>query len=230
MKAEFDRFAKQYHETLSETISVSGEKSEFFVKYRAYKFASWISQYSTDRPKEILDFGCGDGLMTKEVKQAFPLSNIFGVDPSSESIQVASNNYPDINFSVSGKNLKEFKTNQFDALYAAGAFHHIPFEEHIAYTKELNRVLKPNGIAIIYELNPLHPGTRYIFNNSPIDQNATMLYPTYAKKLFSSYGKSTIRYYGFFPQFLSFFRSSEPYLEWIPLGALYAIIVKKHKN
>ena len=112
-------------------------------------------------------------------------------------------------------------------IYAAGVFHHIPFEMHSHYIQECLRVLKPNGLLVLFELNPLNPGTRYIFNRNPIDQNATMLNHWYAKKLVKKYGFKETIFYCFFPHTLRFLRPLEKYLNRVPLSGLYGIIVRK---
>ena len=228
MKAEFDQFAKDYREQQTEGHSfLTGENSHYFARLKAEKLAEWLPFYFSDIPKNILDFGCGDGLMTEEIRFKFPQSKIYGVDPSEDSILIAQKNYPKITFQPSTNNLKMFKKNEFDLIVCAGVFHHIPFKEHSHYMEEINRILQPNGVFVMFELNPLNTGTSYIFRNHPMEVNAKMLKPWYAKKLTSLYGKSTFKSYSFFPRILRFLRPLEKYITKIPFGGLYAIIVKK---
>ncbi len=227
MKHEFDKFAKEYRTAHSTPLAATGESSTFFAQYKAEKLAEWLPEFFTEAPKKILDFGCGDGLMTHFVKQQFPTAQVYGVDPSSESIAIAQQNYPDLSFYVSGETLSFFEENTFDVIYTAGVFHHIPFSEHEHYTKELNRILKPSGVLIVFELNPLNPGTQYIFRNAPMDANATMLTPWYTQKLLKPYGKPKLKFYSFFPHFLKGLRCTEKFLTKVPLGGLYASLLKK---
>lgn len=227
MSAEFDKFAKEYRTAHSTLLELSGETSTFFAEYKAQKLGEWLPEFFTEIPQTILDFGCGDGLMTNFVHQQFLTSTIYGVDPSAESIKLAGECYSEINFQISGENLDLFLNDQFDLIYAASVFHHIPFEQHAHYMQELNRVLKPAGILVLFELNPFNPGTRYIFNNAPMDANATMLTPHYAKKLLKPYGRTTTKFYGFFPHLLRKLRWTEQFLTKLPLGGLYASFLKK---
>jgi ubiquinone/menaquinone biosynthesis C-methylase UbiE len=228
MKAEFDQFAKKYREDQTEGHSfLTGEDSHYFARYKAEKLKEWLPFYFKGTPQNILDFGCGDGMMTEEVRLRFPKTKIYGTDPSSESIDIAKKNYSKIDFQVSTDNLKMFKKHEFDVVFCAGVFHHIPFKEHQHYMKEVTRVLRPGGTLILFELNPLNPGTSYIFRNHPMEVNAKMLKPWYAKKLTTPYGKTTFKSYGFFPHFLKALRPIEPYITQIPFGGLYAIIMNK---
>ena len=115
--------------------------------------------------------------------------------------------------------------NMFDVIYAAGVFHHIPFNEHKEYLDELHRILKPNGLLILFELNPWNPGTSYIFHTHPMEKNAKMLTPHYAKRLTNSYGHKDTIFYCFFPHALKALRPLEKYLTNIPLGGLYGTIL-----
>ena len=88
MKHEFDKFAKEYRTTHSTPLALTGESSAFFAEYKAQKLAQWLPEFFRQTPKKILDFGCGDGLMTHFTQKEFPNSSLYGVDPSSESIKI----------------------------------------------------------------------------------------------------------------------------------------------
>ncbi len=226
MNHEFDQFATQYRQEQTKYLSPTGENSHYFAKLKAEKLKMWATNYKLHNPAYILDFGCGDGIMSYEVKKLFPLSHIIGVDPSIESIHLAKENAPDCTFYELGESLELFKMNMFDIIYCAGVFHHIPFEKHNNCIKELYRILKPGGILILFELNPLNPGTQYIFNGHPMEKNAKMLTPWYAKKITNDFYKETI-FYCFFPKFLKKLRLIEKWLTKIPFGGLYGTIAQK---
>ena len=60
-KHEFDQFADGYRTIHSNALAVTGETSEFFAEYKALKLAAWLPEFFKGQPKNILDFGCGDG-------------------------------------------------------------------------------------------------------------------------------------------------------------------------
>lgn len=229
MKAEFDHYIKNYRENLDASLSLSGETSYFFADYKALKLKEWLSKRVL-MDQKILDFGCGDGLMTSLVGKYFPHAHLYGVDPSPESITVAQNNYPALHFSANydEKPDLDFPDKTFDIIFAAGAFHHIPFDRHQGYLREILRILKIDGAFVMFELNPWNPFTKHIFKNNPIDQNATMMKSTYAyglcKKVFHTRKIST-KFYCFFPKFLNALRPTEKFLTKIPFGGLYATLV-----
>lgn len=227
IKQEFDKYIKNYRSNLDNSLWLSGESSTYFAAYKAKKLKEWVTPQLSEQHK-ILDFGCGDGVMTSFVSKEFPKVNVYGVDPSPKSIEEAKR-FENIKFSVSSdQNTKlNFEDNYFDVIYAAGAFHHIPFSMHEGYMQELMRITKPGGKLVIFELNPLNPLTVYTFNRNPIDQDATMLKPWYAKKLANTYGKNQLKFYCFFPKVLGMLRSLEKWMTKVPASALYAVIIEK---
>lgn len=226
MKAEFDHYIENNYRE-DDALSLTGYSYDFFARYKAEKLHTWITK-SKLSPKSILDFGCGDGLMTSYVQQLFPEAAITGIDPSSKSIKTAQNNYPTITFKTS--DILDYASAKFDVIFAACVFHHIPEAEQAFYVQQLKQLLNKNGVIVIFEMNPLNPVTRYMFKRIPVDKNATMIYPWELKKLFSLIGKPQINYYGFFPRLISFLQPLERYFELLPIGAHYALIVHKKSS
>lgn len=223
---EFDPFAKVYRQKQTQYLAATGYDSHYFATLKANKLKEWLPTYLGYEPITILDFGCGDGVMVKEVQHVYPTAKLYGVDPSSESIAVAQQNLPKATFLISGESLSMLEDAMFDVIYAAGVFHHIPFEQHEQYIQEFYRILKPQGVMVLFELNPLNLGTRYIFKNNPLEFDAKMLMPWYAKKLVGR-GYITTLYYCFYPKFLRSLGWTENYLTKVPLGGLYGTIAKK---
>ncbi len=223
MKAEFDQYIEDNYRE-DDALSLTGYSYDFFARYKAEKLHKWISKggYAAHN---ILDFGCGDGLMTSYVHKLFPKATITGIDPSSKSIETAQANHPGITFKTSEQ--LENSTQKFDVIFAACVFHHIPESEQAFYVKQLKELLNKNGVIVIFEMNPLNPITRYMFKRIPVDRNAIMIYPWELKNLFATVGKPRINYYGFFPKLLSFMQPLENYFEWISIGAHYALVVQK---
>lgn len=226
---EFGQFIDGYRDLQDKHLWMSGESSEFFAEYKAAKLAKWLPQL-VDRPAQILDYGAGDGVMAGFVQPFFPKASISGCDISASSIAAAQTKYPDIAFkTVIGKKLP-YESNSFDIVYTAGVFHHIPFEQHTEWLKEIVRVLKPNGYFVLFEINPLNPVANYVFKHHPVDKDATMLTPWFARSLLQDLGMVKTRFYCFFPKFLKFFRRFEKYMTWIPFGAHHAHILHKIKK
>lgn len=230
MAPEFDNYIEKYRDKCSNALWLSGESSDYFALYKAQKLHSWFAMDQRKNIK-ILDFGCGDGLMTHYVSTLFRNSKVFGVDPSEKSINDAQKKFPHVQFKCNSEkstNL-DFEDNTFDLIFSAGTFHHIPFSMHKNYIQELLRILKPSGKLVIFELNSLNPLTVFTFKHNPIDANAKMLSPWYAYRLAKPFAKSTLKFICFFPKPLKWLRGIEFLFTKIPFGALYSLILEKRQ-
>lgn len=213
---------KKYQENLRKNLAISGESETFFAEYQAQKLAALVPE-KIHPPISILDFGCGDGLMTSFVHHLFENATITGIDTDSERIALAKDMYEGIHFICADIEFTQpFEPASFDLIYTTEVLHHLPPEKHTRYITLLMSLLKPGGMLIIFELNPLNLATLYRFKRNPLEQNAQLIMPWRLQQLLAPYGLTKIRYYDFW------LRSLEPYVTWLPFGGLYAVSVKKH--
>ena len=99
--------------------------------------------------KNILDFGCGDGVYTQELSKFNP-KTVHGVDISKEGIKTAKKKYKNINFNVGGYSyLKKCVKNKFDLIIFRGVLHHVKNpRKYILEAARISKViliLEPNG-------------------------------------------------------------------------------------
>jgi ubiquinone/menaquinone biosynthesis C-methylase UbiE len=122
-----------------------------------------------------------------------------------------------------------FPDGSFDLVFAACVFHHIDHREHMAMMSEFFRVLKPGGLAVIYEHNPYNPMTRHVVNSCPFDENARMISARTMRRRLISVGfpRGLVRYRVFFPSALRLLRPLERFLVWLPIGAQYYVAARK---
>jgi SAM-dependent methyltransferase len=99
---------------------------------------------------KALEIGCGPGRLMRPMSRHF--AEIHGVDVSDEMVALARQKLSDIPnafpHATDGASLAEFADESFEFLYSYAVFQHIPSREVVLqYLKEIQRVLKPGGIA-----------------------------------------------------------------------------------
>jgi SAM-dependent methyltransferase len=104
-----------------------------------------IIQNIDPKKMKILEIGCGPGRILIHMSKIF--GNVFGVDVSSEMINMAKQNMKNITncnlYENSGSDLTQFKDDYFDFCYSNTVFIHIPKKAIIQnYISETARVLK----------------------------------------------------------------------------------------
>jgi ubiquinone/menaquinone biosynthesis C-methylase UbiE len=120
-------------------------------------------------PGRILDIGCGNGRNSLPfAKKGF---KCYGIDFSKAMIKeagkFAKRNGMKINLKVADQGKLPFKDGTFDYCISNAALHHIETEiVRLRALKEIKRVLKPEGQAIISVWNKLQP--KHIFKPSDV--------------------------------------------------------------
>jgi SAM-dependent methyltransferase len=104
----------------------------------------------------ILDLGCGPGRLAVELALRMPEASIIGLDLSPSMIRLAglresAGRGP--RFMVGDAADLPFKADSFDAVVSTLSLHH--WSEPAASFAEIRRVLRPGGLALVYDLRVL---------------------------------------------------------------------------
>lgn len=107
-------------------------------------------------PEKILDIGCSFGITIQLMKEHFPSSDFYGIDPGKESIETAQNNNPETNifFQQGHSHNLPYADNSFDVIILSMVLQWIPRKYLIKTIAEIDRVLKTDGIIYIQEFLP----------------------------------------------------------------------------
>lgn len=226
---EFDTFSEGYRIIHTKNLRLSGAESNYFCEHKILE----IKKQECSQSIKLLDFGCGDGLISTYFFRHFPSGFYYGIDVSSENIKRALLHKSDhCSFYLYQGNELPFEDETFDIALVANVFHHIDRNDHMKTIMEICRKLKPTGRLYIFEHNPLNPVTQWIVKTCVFDKKAKLLLPNQFKRYFknSQILNFKLRYLLFFPRHRLFrwFIKFEKYLSKIPVGAQYLIIGQKN--
>lgn len=230
-RAEFDRFAEEYRQTHSGVLRRYGDAPEYFAEYKVRDLLSLLKRDRKGGFKpRVLDFGAGIGSAIPHIAKYLPEAEIVCLDVSMESLAIGVQRFGDsAQFVAFDGQTLPFSDGCFDAVMAACVFHHIPPRAHQGLLRELRRVLRQDGVAMIYEHNPLNPLTRRVVQLCPFDEEAILIPSSTMRDSFvrAGFDEPRVRFRVFFPRQLSTLRPLERLLTWLPMGAQYYVTATK---
>jgi len=217
---EFDGFATNYKELVSDSVRITGESSDYFAAYKAAYVASRVAPPADGR---LLDYGCGVGLLSQHLKNCLTQMRIDGFDVSQDSVKRVDENL---------RRQGTFTSNldclghDYDVIVLSNVLHHVRPQERRTLIMEAGSRLANGGKLVIFEHNPINPLTRWAVSQCPFDEDAVLLplHETLHYLRRGAFLPPSRDYIVFFPRCLKWFRQMEPYLRWCPLGAQYAVI------
>lgn len=228
---EFDVHARSYEQVLDQSIGFTGEDSAYFAEYKIRDLSHELTRGGADLqgPLRLMDFGCGVGSSMPHARRYFAKAQLLGVDVSQESLAQAQTRFADLaRFEPLAPGTWPEAASSLDAAYAMCVFHHIDEAEHIRLLAEVRSRLKPGGLMMVYEHNPLNPLTVRVVNNCPFDENAKLIRASVMAQRFREAGFKEVKvaYRVFFPGFLKALRWAEGLLSWLPLGGQYYVCAR----
>lgn len=214
-KTDFDLYTEEYNLLLQQQTGFFSSNEEYFARYKV----GLVREHLGFEPQRVLEFGCGIGRNIPFLRQAFREAHITGSDISAKSLEVARKNNPGIEFRPE----PDDRLDEFDLIFIAGVFHHIPISEREAVARTIYSRLSPGGHVFVFEHNPYNPVTRRIVDNCPYDEDAVLLKPAELMGLFkkSGYLLQGMGFSLFFPPRFRGLLLLERYLGWLPLGGQY---------
>jgi SAM-dependent methyltransferase len=216
-----DRWAESYPTDYSaqveRAIGFVGASHDFFIRGKA----DWLRRFLADKriaPNDTLDVGCGIGLLHRYLLGTG--TKIIGTDVSSDALAEAKKRNPTADYHVYDGKILPFSSGSFDLVLAVTVMHHVPPDQWQEFVAEAARVLRPGGVFIVIEHNPLNPLTLYSVRKSELDFDA--LRARTVGKLMAQAGlKRCSRDYIFFTPFATT-QPIDRALRWFPLGAQYS--------
>ena len=218
--AEFDSYSSNYRDLVTESVRASGEPSEYFAAYKAKYLRLKLGAAGI---LSVLDYGCGVGALSEQIKLEMPQARIDGFDPSQESLDRVSSR-----LQAEGLFRRDLDLLpcSYDLIVIANVLHHVEPGRRLNVIRCAYEKLKPGGRLVVFEHNPFNPLTRWAVSQCPFDEDAILLKSREVYKLLLSTGFHRLQrdFIVFFPRPLAFLRSLEASLTRVPFGAQYACI------
>lgn len=227
-QVSFDDYVETYKSEIDGSIGFIGQDVDFFIEIKAELLLKIAQKNFGNFDKiKVLDIGSGVGLVDKFLK--LKIKNLYGVDIEEGVVEKAKLNNPEVNYMIYDGARLPFEDNTFDLCFAINVMHHVPPAEWENFAQEMQRILKPSGIAAVFEHNPFNPLTRKVVRDCEFDRDAVLLSHGKIKSLFNNAGLKihSDAYIVFFPLKAKFFRYIESALGWLPFGAQQFVTGRK---
>lgn len=217
---EFDRFGGRYTEVIERSIGFGGRDHDFYLAVKAQLLVDLLRRRLGDPGRlSVLDVGCGEGLFDRHLSE---VGRLEGVDVSEAMVAAARKLNPERTYSTVDGGRLLHAGGTFDAAFAVSVVHHVPPGERDSFVAELARVVRPGGLIVLFEHNPLNPLTRLAVARCEFDQGAELLGLRGSRRLLRRAGVEPVEqgYFLFVPWRA---RRLERALSRVPLGAQYYV-------
>lgn len=188
---QFDEYSESYTATVNRSLGRLPVKVEYATQVKTGYLRDLMDRrLGASGALAVLDVGCGVG-------NAHPMllphvGSLTGVDVSRACIEQAAQQNPDATYHAYEGGRLPLADDCFDVAYATCVMHHVPPADWPAFAAELRRVVRPGGMAVIFEHNPLNPLTRRIVSNCEFDADAVLLRQHEVRRLLAGAGFAAI--------------------------------------
>jgi SAM-dependent methyltransferase len=223
----FDRYADKYEEKLDEATGGVGDP-RLFAEIKASAIVRVATRFlGSPAAVSALDVGCGTGLTDSFLRETF--ASIAGVDVSPKMVEQARNANPGVDYEVYDGGRLPFDSASFDIAFAISVLHHVEPADWRAFAEEIARVVRPGGLVVVVEHNPLNPLTRLVVSRCEFDEDVRLVRMQETKRLLAGAGVDVLesRYIVFFPWHARMLRDAESVLGFLPLGAQYLVAARR---
>jgi SAM-dependent methyltransferase len=220
--SEFDAYTANYNEEINKALNFSGLNIDFFARVKNDYLVDILDDRQGGAAKaELLDVGCGVANAHKQLVDR--VGKLSGIDVSAASIAVARQRNPGIQYEVFDGTHLPFGDRSFDVIFAINVFHHVPVAQRPGLVKDIHRVLRPGGLFVIFEHNPLNPVTRRVVDKCEFDEDAVLLKRQDSEALLRGcgFGDVQTRFIFAVPPSGRLLRNVDRLFSLLPLGAQY---------
>jgi SAM-dependent methyltransferase len=224
MRGEFDAFRESYQDEVNRSIAFVGQDHRFFVEAKARHIVE-VARRHLGEPGRLraLDVGCGVGLVDASLAGVF--GSLCGVDVAAGALEEARRRNPGVAYVAYDGEALPWHGASFDLAFTVNVLHHVPPARREAFVTEMRRAVRPGGLGLLFEHNPLNPLTVRAVRRCAFDRGVTLSRRGTSRRLMARCGwrVAETRYILFFPWRHAALAAIERGLGWVPLGAQYYV-------
>ncbi|MEO1695367.1 MAG: class I SAM-dependent methyltransferase, partial [Pseudomonadota bacterium] len=162
----FDGYQTTYADAVNSAVAFTGVDVDFFTRVKADYIIELVErEVGPADQQSVLDVGCGIGNFHRLLQPV--VANLSGVDVSAACIERAKDEHPEVSYKTYDGGRLPYDDASFDVAFTVCVMHHVPPADWPTFASEMRRVLRPGGLAIVFEHNPLNPLTMRAVNNCP---------------------------------------------------------------
>ncbi len=221
---DFDTCADGYEDAINQSIAFSRQGVGYFARRKAWHLLDICRRHLEDPGAvSVVDVGCGVGLTDEHVVRH--VRELHGVDLSVGALEQASTRNPTAHYQPCSTEALPFEAESFDVAFCACVVHHVDPDHRDGFFSELHRVVRPGGLVLIFEHNPLNPLTRLAVSRCDLDEGVVLLHRREACERLERTGLRPVerRFIGFFPRGDARIIALERTLRAVPFGAQYYV-------
>jgi ubiquinone/menaquinone biosynthesis C-methylase UbiE len=224
----FAEYKDSYRDEVAKSIAFIGQDVDFFMEVKV-RYLLDLARRRLGRlsDMDVLDIGCGVGSTDRHL--AGKVGRLHGVDIPEEVLERARENVPEAEYRAYDGRTLPYPDNRFDLAFAINVMHHVPPAQWPDFVREMTRVVRPGGLAVVFEHNPYNPLTRRAVRECSFDADAVLLPRVRTRALAEGAGLRVVetRYILFTP-----FRGGaaawlDRRLGLAPIGAQYYLAARK---
>ena len=150
------------------------------------------------------------------------------MDIAADAVEKARGANPGVHYEAYDGGALPFEDGAVDLAFTICVVHHVPTEDWPAFAAEMKRVVRPGGLVVVFEHNPLNPLTRVSVSRCPFDEDVTLLRARTTARLLGEAGLEPVerRFFFFLPVRDVASSRIERALRAIPLGAQYLVAAR----
>jgi SAM-dependent methyltransferase len=193
----------------------------------AATFDSASAAYAKDVNDAIalLDLGCGVGMFHRHLSD---FGALHGLDVSGASVAIARAANPSRSYAIYDGSSAPYADRAFDLIFTACVIHHVAPADRPAFLGEMRRMLRPGGLAVVFEHNPFNPLTRLGVARCAFDANAVLISSRALGRLLAraGFGNVTARSLFTLPPLAPALIRLDRHLAGLPFGAQYELVAE----